>query len=145
MPWSEVPKLYWGTYVEKLAETKTNNQLASSLVIARNSWSGGHEIESPKITISLAKARRALRSNPYWLAQFDIVKTLLLQPSRFLNKMYYPLVQIRIRHFKMVISLDNPFNMSCIASLMCPPRYYLNSPLHNCTVQQLDPMFMLSL
>ncbi len=24
------------------------------------------------------------------------------------------------------------------------PRYYLNSPLHNCTVQQLDPMFMLS-
>ena len=23
-------------------------------------------------------------------------------------------------------------------------RYFLNSPLHNCTVQQLDPMFMLS-
>ncbi len=46
-----VPKQYWGTYVEKPAETKTDNQLASSLVIAQHFWSGEHEFESPWLVV----------------------------------------------------------------------------------------------
>ncbi len=40
--------IYWVlvSFIEKPAETKTSNQLASSLTKSPDSWSGGHEFES---------------------------------------------------------------------------------------------------